>query len=57
MVEDQDLFLLFYREKNDAIGTNISIENPSFRASLAKHLALLKEDIDAGMIETFDFPD
>lgn len=57
VVEDRDLFLLFYRGKNDAIGANISIENPRFRASLTKHLALLREDIDSGKIETFEFPD
>ena len=33
-VEDGDMFLLFYRGKNDAIGKNASMSNPAFRAAL-----------------------
>jgi len=57
VVDDGDVFLLFYRGKNDAIGNNTSMANPAFKASLAKHLALLEEDIRAGQIESLDFPE
>ena len=33
-VGDGDMFLLFYRGKNDAIGKNASMSNPAFRAAL-----------------------
>jgi hypothetical protein len=51
LVEDRDLFLLFYRDKNDAVGRNASMANPSFRSALEKHLSLLNEDILAENIE------
>jgi hypothetical protein len=50
-VDDSDLFLLFYRGKNDPVGRNASMSNPAFRAALEKHLALLEADIAAGQIE------
>ena len=50
-VQDGDLFLLFYRGKNDPVGRNASMMNPAFRAALDKHLALLEEDIANGNIE------
>jgi hypothetical protein len=50
-VEDGDMFLLFYRGKNDAIGKNASMSNPTFRAALDKYLALLEADIAGGYIE------
>jgi hypothetical protein len=50
-VEDGDMFLLFYRGKNDAIGRNASMSNPAFRAALDKYLALLEADIADGAIE------
>lgn len=31
VVEDGDMFLLFYRGKNDPIGGNVSMANPAFR--------------------------
>jgi hypothetical protein len=46
------LFLLFYRDKNDALGRNASMANPSFRSALEKHLSLLNEDILSENIET-----
>jgi hypothetical protein len=52
VVEEQDLFLLFYRDKNDALGRNASMANPSFRSALEKHLSLLNEDILSENIET-----
>mgnify|MGYP001627643584 CR=1 FL=1 len=57
VVDDGDVFLLFYRGKNDAIGSNASMSNPAFKAALSKHLALLEEDIRKGRIETLDFPE
>ncbi len=47
-VEDGTLFLLFYRDKNDDIGANITPKNPAFANQLKKHLVLLKTDIEAG---------
>lgn len=50
-VDDGDMFLLFYRGKNDPVGRNASMTNRAFRAALDKHFALLEADIDAGQIE------
>ena len=50
-VDDGDMFLLFYRGKNDPIGRNASIANPAFRSALEKYLALLEADIMDGKIE------
>jgi len=49
-----DLFLLFYRDKQDAVGANISPKNPAFSTQLKKHLALLSEDIRANRVEVID---
>lgn len=51
-----DLFLLFYRGKNDPLGANATAKNPVFRTELHKQLALLEQDIHAGEIETIDLP-
>lgn len=53
-VAEGDLFLLFYRSKNDPIGANASAKNPMFRAELHKYLGLLEQDIHAAEIETID---
>lgn len=50
-VEDRDMFLLFYRGENDAIGKNASMSDPAFRAALDEYLALLEADIADGNIE------
>ena len=50
-VEDGDMFLLFYRGKNDPVGRNASIANPAFRSALDKYLMLLEADILDGNIE------
>ena len=50
-VEDGDMFLLFYRGKNDPVGRNVSIVNPAFRSALDKYLMLLEADILDGNIE------
>jgi hypothetical protein len=51
LVEDGDMFLLFYRGKNDPVGRNVSMGNPAFRTALDKYLALLESDIAAGNVE------
>ncbi len=50
-VADGTLFLLFYRDKNDSVGENISPKNSAFSSQLKKHLALLHEDLVAGDFE------
>jgi hypothetical protein len=50
-VEDGTLFLLFYRDKNDELGANITPKNPVFASQLKKYLAWLKADIDTGKFE------
>lgn len=50
-VEDGDMFLLFYRGKNDPIGRNVSMANPLFRSALDKYLAYLEADMADGKIE------
>ncbi len=47
-VEDGSLFLLFYRDKADDVGANITPKNPAFVAQLKKHLSLLASDIETG---------
>lgn len=51
VVGDGDLFLLFYRDKNDPVGKNASMANPAFRSALHKHLSILEEDILSSNIE------
>ena len=51
VIEDEHLFLLFYRPKGDKIGDNISIKNPAFKAALVKYVALLRSDIANVLIE------
>jgi len=53
-VESADLFLLFYRDKNDAVGANVSPQNPAFRTQLQKHLALLHEDITTNSVDVIE---
>ncbi len=55
-VADGDLFLLFYRSKNDPLGANVSPQNPLFRTELHKYLSWLEEDILAGNFETISLP-
>ena len=56
-VEASDLFLLFYRDKGDAVGANVSSKNPAFCKQLRKHLALLLEDIKANRVDVIDVKD
>ncbi|MFZ5494482.1 MAG: hypothetical protein ACOZE5_03980 [Verrucomicrobiota bacterium] len=51
LVREGDLFVLFYRTKDDVVGANMSPTNPSFNAALAKHLDLLRKDLASGKIE------
>jgi len=57
VVAEGDLFLLFYRGKNDPIGANAMAKNPAFRAELHKYLALLEHDIRSGEIDALDLPE
>ena len=50
-VEDGTLFLLFYRDKKDAVGANITPKNAVFAKQLKSHLALLQADIEAGRFD------
>jgi len=43
-----DAFLLFYRTKNDKLGSNISIKNPFFKKRLHEYLKLIQNDIREG---------
>jgi hypothetical protein len=53
-VEEDDLFLLFYRGKSDEIGKNITLANPAFRRQLNRHLDLLLQDIAAGRTQVIN---
>jgi hypothetical protein len=52
--EDGTLFLLFFRNKKDKVGANITIHNKEFRRQLHKHLDLLQEAINAGSYFVLD---
>ncbi len=54
IVEEGDLFLLFYRSKNDLLGSNATPKNPIFRNELHKYLAILEQDIQDRKIHTID---
>lgn len=53
-VEENDLFLLFYRGKSDEIGKNVTLANPAFRRQLNRHLDLLLQDIAADRTHVID---
>ena len=53
-VEEGDLFLLFYRNKKDAVGGNMTIQNKTFKTQLDKHLNGLRDDLDSGNFEVVD---
>lgn len=46
--DNEDFMLLFYRDKNDAIGKNITISNPAFKEEVSKHIDLLLADLESG---------
>jgi hypothetical protein len=50
-VEGGDLFLLFYRNKKDAVGASMTIQNKAFKTQLDKHLNSLRDDLDSGNFE------
>jgi hypothetical protein len=51
IVEEEDLFLLFYRDKNDPVGKNASMSNKAFRTALSKNLEILEADVRSGDVE------
>jgi len=51
VVAEGDLFVLFYRDKKDSIGENMSPKNAAFNAELNRHLDLLREDILESRVE------
>jgi len=53
-VDDGTLFLLFFRDKKDPVGQNITIHNKEFRRQLRKHLDLLAKDLEEGNYSTLD---
>lgn len=53
-VAEETLFLLFYRDKKDTVGVNITIKNPDFRRQLQKHLRLLQDDLSSGQFEVWE---
>ena len=56
VIDGGDLFLLFYRGKDDPLGRNVSLSNPEFRKALDTHLNLLEEEIARGDIEPVMLP-
>ena len=51
VVQDKDLFVLFYRTKQDEVGANMSPKNSAFNNALTKYLDLLRDDLAAARIE------
>ncbi len=51
VVQQRDLFVVFYRTKGDDVGANMSPRNSAFSSALTKHLDLLRDDLAAGRIE------
>jgi len=56
VLDGGDLFLPFYRGKDDPLGRNVSLSNPAFRKALDTHLNLLETDIARGDIEPVILP-
>jgi len=54
-VDEGDLFLLFYRDKNDPVGESFSPKHPVFQKQLKKHLRLLREDIEANRYDILEY--
>ena len=55
-VADGTLFLLFYRDKSDPVGQNITIKNAAFRKQLHRHLDLMAEDLRKGSVAILETP-
>ncbi|MCC7196801.1 hypothetical protein IT413_01240 [Candidatus Peregrinibacteria bacterium] len=53
-MENGDGFLLFYRDKKDRIGKNISLQNPYFKTALTEHLILLHKDLTNGLYDEYE---
>lgn len=52
--ESGDVFFLFFRTKNDKIGSNITISNPDFKKKLQEYLAILFEDLEEDNFEVME---
>ena len=50
-VAEGDLLVLFYRDKKDSVGENMSRKNAAFNAELNRHVDLLREDILENRVE------
>ena len=53
-VEGGEFFLLFYRDKKDEVGANITLKNKAFKSQLWKHMDGLLADIESGSFETIE---
>lgn len=53
-MESGDGFLLFYRDKKDRIGRNITLQNPYFKSTLTKYLFLLQTDLANGWYDEYE---
>jgi hypothetical protein len=49
-----DAFFLFFRTKNDRIGSNVTINNPEFKKKLKEYLNILFEDLNNDNFEVFE---
>lgn len=52
--ETGDRFFLFYRDKDDLIGENVTIKNPLFKKALDVYIDILEEDMNS---DAFDIED
>jgi len=53
-MESGDGFLLFYRDKKDRVGKNMTLQNQHFKIALLKYLILLQEDIANGEYDEYE---
>lgn len=52
--ESGDVFFLFFRTKNDRIGSNITINNPEFKKKLQEYLVILFEDLEEDSFQVME---
>lgn len=55
--ETGDRFFLFYRDKDDEIGENVTIKNPAFKKALDVYLDILEEDMNDDAFDVEDIVD
>ncbi len=53
-METGDRFFLFYRDKDDEIGENVTIKNPLFKKTLENYLDILEEDMNDDAFDAED---